>query len=93
MRSYAELAKGPVEQLEAAQYVYVRYGPVSGPMAPAYDGPYKVIDRNSKVYKLQVGSQVETVSADRLKPHRGSDVPDVALPAKRGRLPGIGGSG
>jgi hypothetical protein len=43
MRSYAEVARGPVEQQEAAQYVYVRRGPVSGPMAPAYDGPYKVI--------------------------------------------------
>jgi hypothetical protein len=62
-------------------------------MASAYDGPYKVIDRNNKVYKLQVGSKVETVSADRLKPHRGNGVPDVAQPAKRGRPLGTGGSG
>jgi hypothetical protein len=31
-RSYAEVAKGPVDQLAAAEYVYIRCGGVAGPL-------------------------------------------------------------
>jgi Integrase core domain/Integrase zinc binding domain len=70
-RSYAEVVKGPADQLAAAEYVYVRQGPVAGPLTATYDGPYKVVSRASKVYRLQVGTRVESVSADRLKPYGG----------------------
>jgi hypothetical protein len=57
----------------------------------AYDGPYKVVSRASKVYKLQVGTRVESVSADRLKPYVGAEKLAVAQPPRRGRPRGTGG--
>ena len=44
-----------------------------------------------KVYELQVGSRVEKVAADLLKPHRGDSL-EVAVPPRQGRPPGTGGS-
>jgi cleavage and polyadenylation specificity factor subunit 1 len=90
-RSYADVVKGPVIQLESATHVYVRRGAVAEPLTPVYDGPYLVISRHGKVYKIQMGDQVESVSAERLKPHRGDNVPTVAQPVRRGRPPGTGG--
>jgi hypothetical protein len=90
-RSYAEVVKGPADQLAAAEYVFVQRGPVAGPLTAAYEGPYKVVCRASKVYRLQVGSRVESVSADRLKPYVGAEKPAVAQPPRRGRPPGTGG--
>ena len=43
------------------------------------------------MYEIQVEQRVETVAADRLKPHRGP-APGVAQPLRRGRPPGTGGS-
>jgi hypothetical protein len=91
--SYAEATKGPAGQLAAADFVYVQRRPASEPLVAAYDSPYKVLERCSKVFKLQVGERVETVSIDRLKPHVGADQPEVAVPPKRGRPPGTGGRG
>jgi hypothetical protein len=56
----------PVEQLEAAEFVCVCRGPVGGPFTQQYEGPYEVVDRNSKVFRIKCGYRVESVSADRL---------------------------
>ena len=42
------------------------------PMGDKYRGPYKVLERGNKAWKLQVGKRVEVVSIDCLKPHLGS---------------------
>ncbi len=91
-RSYAEAAGGRPSVLQGAEYVYVRRGPAGGPFQSAYEGPYKVVSKEEKVVRLEIGGRVETVSADRLKPHRGES-PAVAAPPKRGRPPGSGGGG
>ncbi len=88
-RSYAKAAGGRPSILVDAEFVYVRRGPAGGPLQAAYEGPYKVLDLQEKWVRLQLGDRVETVSADRIKPHRGQH-PDVAVPPKRGRLPGSG---
>jgi hypothetical protein len=81
------------QALEEADYVYVRRGAASQPLTVSYDGPYKVVARQDKIFKLQVGGHVETVSADLLKPYRGVAAPDEAVPPRSGRPPGTGGSG
>jgi hypothetical protein len=63
------------------------------PLTATYDGPYRVLERGSKVFKIQRGDSVEVVSVDRLQPHRGAADPEKAAPPKRGRPPGTGGSG
>ena len=37
-------------------------------LAPRYRGPYLVLDRQSKYFRLQIGSNQDSVSADCLKP-------------------------
>ena len=41
-------------------------------------GPYQVLERGNKAWKLQVGERVEVVSRDRLKPHLGRVAPEAA---------------
>ncbi len=43
-----------------------------GNLSPLYAGPYTVLDRGEKVFRLHVGERDETVSVDRLKPHTGA---------------------
>ena len=62
------------------------------PGQAAYDGPFQVLSRQEKWAQLQIGSRVEVVSADCLKPHEGA-IPEGAVPPKRGRPPGTGGGG
>jgi transposase InsO family protein len=90
-RSYAEAARGPLRQLAAAEWVYVRRGAVAGPMATPYVGPYRVLQHGEKTCRLQVGTREEVVSVDRLKPHVGAAPVAAADPPRRGRPPGTGG--
>ena len=76
--------------LKGAEFVYVRENFSQGTFSKQYSGPYRVLEHTQKVYKLQVGDRVETVSADRLKPHTGPP-PQPAEPPRRGRPPGSGG--
>ena len=54
-------------------------------MADKYSGPYKVLERGNKAWKLQVGERVNMVSRDRLKPHLGSVALRAAMPPTHGR--------
>ena len=55
-------------ELAAATHVFVRVGAQRGPLQSPYQGPFKVIDRQCKFYKLDLGTRQDTVSIDRLKP-------------------------
>ncbi len=73
--------------LMEAVYVYVRRDGQRPPLAQLYEGPYAVISRREKTFKLQVGPREQVVSLDRLKPHLGSADLQAAVPATRGRPP------
>jgi hypothetical protein len=90
-RSYAEAAKGPLDSLARADFVYIRKGGVGGPMQPVYEGPYKVLERRTHTFLVEMGERHEAVAISRLKPHVGSPPATVAEPARRGRPPGTGG--
>jgi hypothetical protein len=68
-----------------ASHVYVRCGGALPPLAPLYVGPYEVLERADKHFRLAVGGREETVSIDRLKPHLGVGSFSAALPAARCR--------
>ena len=72
--------------LDGADWVYMAKGGASKPMAEKYSGPYRVLERGNKAWKLQVGERVEVVSRDRLKPHLGSVDPEAAVPPTCERL-------
>ncbi len=67
--------------------MYVRRDGQRPPLAQLYEGPYAVISRGEKTYKLQMGPREIVVSIDRLKPHLGPAELQVAVPATRGRPP------
>ena len=79
----------PPPALESAIFVYVRRGASAPPLAAQYLGPYLVLDRGPKIFKIQVGNRVEAVSVDRLKPHLGAAPVDAAQPPPRGRPPAL----
>jgi len=78
--------------LAACTSVYVRRGGTLPPFAPLYAGPYAVLERGEKVFRLQVGDREEAVSVDRLKPHTGAEPVQPAAPPRRGRPPGSAAS-
>jgi hypothetical protein len=64
------------------------------PLTAPYDGPFRVVERGGKVFRIQMGdSVVEVICVDRLQSYRGTADPEEAVPPKRGRSPGTGGSG
>lgn len=56
------------KDLPTSTHVYLRDDSVKGPLQPAYSGPYKVIQRGDKVYKILVKGNQQTVTIERLKP-------------------------
>ena len=54
--------------LEKCTHVFVRTDAVRRPLQCPYTGPYKVLERRSKHFKLMLDGRVDTVSIDRLKP-------------------------
>ena len=67
-----------------AKYVFVREDATSPPLTPLYRGPYLVIEPGDKFFKLQIGSKVDIVSIDRLKPLFYTAPVSVAQPPPRG---------
>ena len=79
----------PCARLSEAEFVFVRRDATHGPLQKPYTGPYRVLERREKFYKLQCGEREESVSVDRLKPAYSDPVDPIqpAVPPKRGRPP------
>ena len=73
------------DQLRAARHVFIRRDGHVPPLAPLYEGPFRVVQACEKVFHVARGARTEVVSVDRLKAYVGPDDPDVALPPARGR--------
>lgn len=54
--------------LDACTHVFVRNDAVKPPLAPPYDGPYRVLARTSKHFTVAINQRQPTISVDRLKP-------------------------
>ncbi|UYV70995.1 hypothetical protein LAZ67_8001363 [Cordylochernes scorpioides] len=61
--------------LETCSHVYLRRDLILPPLAPPYDGPYEVLFRKPKIYKLKIKNRFTWVSIDRLKPAFTSEGP------------------
>ncbi|KAJ2937652.1 hypothetical protein O0L34_g19327 [Tuta absoluta] len=66
------------KDLASSSHVFLRDDTVRGSFKPAYSGPYEVLERGDKVFKLLVNCKKVTVSVDRLKPAYILDDPDTA---------------
>jgi hypothetical protein len=67
--------------------VYVRKGGQLQPLAQPYSGPYKVLERGPKYFRLDIGGKSTAVTVDRLKPHTGTTETAPAAPPRRGYPP------
>ncbi|XP_064479324.1 uncharacterized protein K02A2.6-like [Ornithodoros turicata] len=54
--------------LATSTHVFVRRDSVRRALQPHYDGPYLVLERHPKWYRLSIQGRPDTVSLDRLKP-------------------------
>ena len=54
--------------LDAATHVFVRHDAVKPPLAPPYDGPFRVIARGAKTVTIDRGQRRDVISLDRVKP-------------------------
>lgn len=66
--------------LKTCSKVFVRDDTVRRPLKSPYDGPYQVIKRYDKVYKIKFPDRVVNISIDRLKPaYVLNDASDMAM--------------
>ena len=72
--------------LQTCKFVFIRRDAKQAPLQPLYSGPYEVVERGGKTFKLQIGSGQDRVSLDRLKPAHGH-ILEPASPPRRGRPP------
>ena len=56
--------------LHSSQYVFVRCDCHRSPLERPYEGPFRVITSSPKVFTIERGGKLETISIDRLKPAR-----------------------
>ncbi|BHF78003.1 hypothetical protein SprV_0602111300 [Sparganum proliferum] len=71
------------KDLATCSHVYLRCDRVRRPLEPPYDGPFRVISRGTKNFRIQRGTREEVVSVDRLK----DAVPDTPPDEPCGPLP------
>jgi transposase InsO family protein len=62
----------PPTALATAEMVYVRKGGQLQPLAQPYSGPYKVLERGPKYFRLDIGGKSTAATVDRLKPYTGT---------------------
>ena len=63
--------------LSTSAYVYVRHDAVKRPLQRPYDGPYRVIKRGQKTFRIDRGGEEYNVSIDRLKPAHGKQLEET----------------
>lgn len=56
------------KSLADSTYVFIRNDKVKRLLTPPFDGPYKVLERKDKFFKLEINGKTNNVSIDRLKP-------------------------
>ena len=56
------------KDLSSCTHVFIRHDAVRKPLQQPYDGPYRVLARADKYFKIDINGRQDTVSLDRLKP-------------------------
>ena len=54
--------------LHGATHVFIRHDATRKPLQPPYDGPYRVLDRSTNFYTVDIKGRQDTVAISRLKP-------------------------
>lgn len=93
-KSNAERAVFVHGDLNRCTHVYIRNDAVSKPLTPTYSGPFRVMSRNDKYFKVQLAKKTSNISIDRLKPayylnieEEKEATPTYAYATRSGRIP------
>lgn len=54
--------------LHSCSHVFLRCDHSRKPLTPPYSGPYQVVERGDKCFKIKIDNNIKTVTIDRLKP-------------------------
>ena len=68
------------QNLQTCSHVFIRRDAVRKPLQPPYDGPFKVLSRSPKSFKVDLGNRTDTVSVDRLKAAHLDTATNATLP-------------
>jgi len=68
MKRHGRKATFIFKEMAHAKKVFVRQDTPTRALQTPYEGPYEVISRNDKTYKIRMNGRTVTVSIDRLKP-------------------------
>jgi cleavage and polyadenylation specificity factor subunit 1 len=71
------------QDLQTCTHVFVRHDAVQPPLKPPYDGPFPVVQRTDKVFKVNISNKPKFISIDRIKPAyllNETDVPTPRVP-------------
>ena len=64
------------KELDTCSHVFLRRIAIAPPLTAPYDGPYKVVVRSGRVFKVLIKGKVETVTADYVKPAHSEHTPE-----------------
>lgn len=56
------------KDMETCSHVFIRNDRVKRSLEPPYEGPFKIIERNIKYFKIDINGRMSNISIDRLKP-------------------------
>jgi hypothetical protein len=73
------------EELLLAHFVLVRRDGAQPPLSPIYNSPYRVLERSTHFFLLEIGDRTNKVSTLRLKAARTPADTEPAKPLRRGR--------
>ena len=78
-----------LDDIKSANYVFICHDGHKGPLQQPYSGPFRVLERGDKTFRIDVGGREDTVTVGRLKrAHEDAAEPTVpAQPPRHGRLP------
>ncbi|KYN23150.1 Pol polyprotein [Trachymyrmex cornetzi] len=68
LKRHGEKATFIYKDLATTQQVFLRYDDPKRSLQPPYDGPYQVLSRGEKTFKIRINGRSVNVSLDRLKP-------------------------
>lgn len=69
------------KELSTCSHVFLRRDDIRKPLTQPYDGPYEIIERHEKYYRIQPENREAVVSLDRLKPAFGYDSKETDVPS------------
>src|SRR5436190_13189616 len=68
LKRHGQAATFVFKDMETTPKVFLRHDQPTGALQPPYDGPYEVLNRGPKTYKIKIKNKAVNVSIDRLKP-------------------------